>query len=305
VNKKGLSLVETTIAGSILAGLVVVVMKTSVMGNNIANNARANNDIIELSRQLDAILDSKRCMGSLGGLIFKGSDIFSTPMDLDLWRVNSSGGRIAIKYSTTSGDSSHSNFGNYVLDGIKLSLTTLDSATDFAEGDGNAVGEITITGRKKVNGKLASNFKTIRKEIELEFNTAGPGANQGESTITACRFMGTLGGSTPQPDVWYSANDGDTLIAGRKYLVDMQALPDGTVSSPTTISVTLPSSPQKGDQVTIFDSTGSFSDVRHLIISPSGTDLIMGQNVDLQADLPDMHLTLVFIDAASGWRFLD
>jgi hypothetical protein len=86
----------------------------------------------------------------------------------------------------------------------------------------------------------------------------------------------------------YTASTGDRLIAD---------------TSSAGFTITLPSSPSEGNEVTIIDGTGSFG-TNNLTIGRNGST-INGEVADLTLNLNDAHVQLVYYNSTYGWRVLN
>lgn len=65
----------------------------------------------------------------------------------------------------------------------------------------------------------------------------------------------------------------------------------------TGVLVTLPGSPNQGDQLSI----GTISGVSDTVVSGNGSP-IMERNEDLTIDVPDVNVTMIYVDGSLGWR---
>jgi len=111
------------------------------------------------------------------------------------------------------------------------------------------------------------------------------------SLITWEGYNGTqwtgLGGGNP----WASTSSNITIAANDRYFVD-------TTSGARTI--TLPASPQSGDQVSIIDLASTF-DTNNCTIGRNGNK-IMGLTEDLVLNVEDEAIQLVYTGATYGWK---
>jgi len=96
-----------------------------------------------------------------------------------------------------------------------------------------------------------------------------------------------LGGGNP----WASTATDITIAANDRYFVD-------TTSGARTI--TLPASPQTGDQVSLVDLAGTF-DTNNLTIARNSLK-IMGQAADMTVSTEDAGIQLVYTGATYGWK---
>jgi hypothetical protein len=99
---------------------------------------------------------------------------------------------------------------------------------------------------------------------------------------------------TPSPQ-WIEATGASTIESNYNYFVD---------TSSSAFTLTLPSSPNMGDRITLLDATGSFA-TNALTINPNGLT-IMGQTGKmLQLSDNNVAVELVFYNSTYGWRILD
>ena len=85
-----------------------------------------------------------------------------------------------------------------------------------------------------------------------------------------------------------------TAVAGDNIFAD---------TSGGAFTITLPSSPTQGDEVSFIDSEGTF-DTNNLTIEP-GSEKIMGNTAgdEMVVDTNNAGFTLVYQDSSFGWRF--
>jgi len=85
-----------------------------------------------------------------------------------------------------------------------------------------------------------------------------------------------------------------TAVAGEGYFVD---------TSSGTFTVTLPSSPSQGDEVSIKDYANTF-DSNNLTVGRNGENIV-GSAADLTVAVEGAGFTLVYADATQGWLIKD
>lgn len=88
-----------------------------------------------------------------------------------------------------------------------------------------------------------------------------------------------------------SVSSNISLEPNINYLVD--------TSVPRTLS--LPATPANGDEIHIFDATGTASS-NNITVVPSGTEKIHGQSQNLVIDVDFAGVVLFYVGAAYGWR---
>lgn len=125
---------------------------------------------------------------------------------------------------------------------------------------------------------------------DLWYNT-----NYGDLLIylgTGWVLAGASAGSSGS--VWNTASTNITAIAGQKTIVD---------SSSGTVTVTLPASPELGDEIRIIDGTGSAA-TNNITINRNGNN-IEGVAEDLVIDVNRAAFGLVYYNATQGWLFME
>ena len=119
------------------------------------------------------------------------------------------------------------------------------------------------------------------------------GIRYNSSLVTWEGYNGTqwtgLGGGNP----WASTSSSITVAANDRYFVD---------TSGGAKTITLPASPQVGDQVSLIDLAGTF-DTHNLTIARNSLK-IMGQTADMTVSTEDAALQLVYTGATYGWKLV-
>jgi len=117
------------------------------------------------------------------------------------------------------------------------------------------------------------------------------GLRYNSSLVTWEGYNGTawtgLGGGNP----WASTSTNITIAANDRYFVD---------TSGAAKTITLPASPQVGDQVSLLDLAGTF-DTNNLTIGRNSLK-INGATADLVVDVEDSAIQLVYTGATYGWK---
>jgi len=116
--------------------------------------------------------------------------------------------------------------------------------------------------------------------------TSGTNGTQGTSGTNGAQ--GTTGASGQFPATAVSSNI--TLAAFNAYMVDTTA----------ARTLTLPSSPTIGNEIHVFDATGSAA-TNNITISNNGSN-IDGQSTTLTIDVAYAGVTLIYVGATYGWR---
>ena len=90
---------------------------------------------------------------------------------------------------------------------------------------------------------------------------------------------------------WASTSSSITVAANDRYFVD---------TSGGAKTITLPASPQVGDQVSLLDLAGTF-DTNNLTIGRNSLK-IMGQSADMTIAVEDAAIQLVYTGSTYGWK---
>ena len=121
-------------------------------------------------------------------------------------------------------------------------------------------------------------------------------AKLSNSSITAAGSSISLGGSATFNNLfidWQSVVTGDTtMVAGRGYFVD---------TSSSTVTMTLPSSANRGDTIAIKDYAGTFAS-NNLTIGRNGHK-IQGESINSLITTNRASLVLVYVDTTKGWLY--
>jgi hypothetical protein len=120
------------------------------------------------------------------------------------------------------------------------------------------------------------------------------GIRYNSSLVTWEGYNGTqwtgLGGGNP----WASTSSSITIAANDRYFVNTSA---------GAVTITLPASPQTGDQVSLLDLAGTF-DTNNLTINRNGNK-IMNLTENLIVSVEDAGITLVYTGATYGWKLVN
>ena len=112
-----------------------------------------------------------------------------------------------------------------------------------------------------------------------------------DGTITHAKFDSNTGGVVD----WQTVITGNTtMVAGRGYFVNTTSI---------AITMTLPISAVRGDEVWIVDYAGTF-DTNNLTVGRNGHN-IQGDASDLTVSTERAGFTLVYVDSTQGWLLRD
>ena len=112
-----------------------------------------------------------------------------------------------------------------------------------------------------------------------------------DGTITHAKFDSNTGGVVD----WQTVITGDTtMVAGRGYFVNTTSI---------AITMTLPISAVRGDEVWIIDYAGTF-DTNNLTVGRNSHN-IQGDASDLTVSTERAGFTLVYVDSTQGWLLRD
>jgi len=123
------------------------------------------------------------------------------------------------------------------------------------------------------------------------------GIRYNSSLVTWEGYNGTqwtgLGGGNPWATFTADGSTALTVASNDRYFVDTTAAAQ---------TVTLPASPQTGDQVSLIDLAGTF-DTNNLTIGRNGLK-IMGQTADMVISTEDAGIQLVYTGSTYGWKLV-
>ena len=171
---------------------------------------------------------------------------------------------------------------------MRQSFTPTDGQTSFTLSTAQIIGaeQVFLNGIMLVRGTdyTTPNSTTI---------TLAAGAYSGDSlevvTLNNISSAGTLANYKQEINTSISANT--TLVAGYRYFVDTSA----------ARTLTLPASPSVGDEIQIFDASGTAGTNNITINSNSGK--INGVVQDLILDANGAVAILTYTGSTYGWRF--
>jgi hypothetical protein len=179
-------------------------------------------------------------------------------------------------------------------------MTAIDFPNSPSVNDTHTVGDRTW----KWNG---SQWKVVRSVLPGATGPTGPTGTTG-STVTgptgavgntgAAGSTGATGSTVTGPTgptgaaavTSSSINSNQTLVSGYRYLVDTSA----------ARTLTLPASPTNGDEIQIFDSTGTAG--TYNITVASNSLKINGSVQDALLDVNAVAASFVYTGSTYGWR---
>ncbi len=289
LNNNGFTLMTVIVAIGLMGILAVVGMNVFKMGADEQVKLASMSDYRELEGMLFLNLgNSRHCSASLKNVSFKGSSIKNNPVSFELWSIDQAGARFQLLLSST--DPAKKKMGKLVIEKLEFSLPDYTGVGDFPAGLGQVFeGEILVTGDKKISIKSARDFNAIKLPIRLTFDTDASGV----SVITGCAAMPNTYQISTNDKKWVTINAALVAEAGDKLMVD---------TSVASVTVTLPSSPEVGDEIQFADYKGTF-EAHNLILNRSGNK-ILGKADNVQVDISDFALGLVYTGATHGWGIL-
>ena len=189
-----------------------------------------------------------------------------------------------------------------ITDGANGNITATPNGTGYVEVGGNTnPGTLQLNCENNSHGiKLQSPPHSSSQSYTLKFPTGNVTADRylkvdsvtgsGTSGVGQLSFAEVSGGTAWQAVATTNA----TMTAGYGYFVN-------TTSS--AITMTLPSSPTLGDEVSIIDYAGTF-DTNNLTVGRNSQP-IMGTAADLTVSTERAGFTLVYSDSTQGWLLRD
>lgn len=166
-------------------------------------------------------------------------------------------------------------------------------------GDINLNGSFTLSGDITVDGNLSgNNFSTNEQYATLP---SGPtGQRPGTPTAGYFRFNTDYGLTEVYNGVkWVVQGFKDVDVVTNKTANAYEN--NWVTTSGGALTITLPTNPQKGDEIRFFDVANTFDTNPLTITAPNA---IMGAADDLVVQTEGAAFSLVFYNASAGWRIL-
>ena len=198
---------------------------------------------------------------------------------------------------------SGTNSGNITItDGANGNIAATPNGTGVVEIGGNTnPGTLQLNCESNSHGiKLQSPPHSSSQSYTLKFPTGNVTADRflkvdsitgsGTTAVGQLSFAEVSGGTSWQAVATTNA----TMAAGLGYFVD---------TSSSAITMTLPSSASRGDEVSIIDYAGTF-DTNNLTVGRN-SHKIQGSEADLTVSTERAGFTLVYVDSTQGWLLKD
>jgi len=206
-------------------------------------------------------------------------------------------------YDLTLDTNSGTNSGTITItDGADGTITATPNGTGVVAIGGNTnPGTLQLNCENNSHGiKLQSPPHSNSQSYTLKFPTGNVTADRylkvdsvtgsGTTGVGQLSFAEVSGGTAWQAIATTNA----TMTAGYGYFVN---------TSSGAITMTLPSSPSLGDEVSIIDYAGTF-DTNNLTVGRNSQP-IMGSAADLTVSTERAAFTLVYVDSTQGWLLRD
>ena len=206
-------------------------------------------------------------------------------------------------YDLTLDTNSGTNSGTITItDGANGNITATPNGTGYVEVGGNTnPGTLQLNCENNSHGiKLQSPPHSSSQSYTLKFPTGNVTADRylkvdsvtgsGTSGVGQLSFAEVSGGTAWQAVATTNA----TMTAGYGYFVD---------TSSAAITMTLPGSASRGDEVSIIDYAGTF-DTNNLTVGRN-SHKIQGSAADLTVSTERAGFTLVYVDSTQGWLLKD
>ena len=189
-----------------------------------------------------------------------------------------------------------------ITDGANGNITATPNGTGYVEVGGNTnPGTLQLNCENNSHGiKLQSPAHSASQSYTLKFPTGNVTADRylkvdsvtgsGTSGVGQLSFAEVSGGTAWQAVATTNA----TMTAGYGYFVD---------TSSAAITMTLPGSASRGDEVSIIDYAGTF-DTNNLTVGRN-SHKIQGSAADLTVSTERAGFTLVYVDSTQGWLLKD
>ena len=206
-------------------------------------------------------------------------------------------------YDLTLDTNSGTNSGTITItDGANGNITATPNGTGYVEVGGNTnPGTLQLNCENNSHGiKLQSPAHSSSQSYTLKFPTGNVTADRylkvdsvtgsGTSGVGQLSFAEVSGGTAWQAVATTNA----TMTAGYGYFVD---------TSSAAITMTLPGSASRGDEISIIDYAGTF-DTNNLTVGRN-SHKIQGSAADLTVSTERAGFTLVYVDSTQGWLLKD
>ena len=189
-----------------------------------------------------------------------------------------------------------------ITDGANGNITATPNGTGYVEVGGNTnPGTLQLNCENNSHGiKLQSPAHSASQSYTLKFPTGNVTADRylkvdsvtgsGTSGVGQLSFAEVSGGTAWQAVATTNA----TMTAGYGYFVD---------TSSAAITMTLPGSASRGDEISIIDYAGTF-DTNNLTVGRN-SHKIQGSAADLTVSTERAGFTLVYVDSTQGWLLKD
>ena len=189
-----------------------------------------------------------------------------------------------------------------ITDGANGNITATPNGTGLVEIGGNTnPGTIQLNCESNSHGiKLQSPPHSSSQSYTLKFPTGNVTADRflkvasitgsGTTAVGQLSFAEVSGGTSWQAVSTTNA----TMAAGEGYFVD---------TSSAAITMTLPGSASRGDEISIIDYAGTF-DTNNLTVGRNSHN-IQGSAADLTVSTERAGFTLVYVDSTQGWLLKD
>jgi len=219
-----------------------------------------------------------------------------------------------IKYSATASGSGDT-FTLYGGGSVSVVIDAANKSVTISGTEVEAQKSLDLIYNAGVWESASNSFTTVPNDLNVYLNGVKQRSNDSEyytASIVNGKLTITFGYETYSTD-WAncvynitSAASGDTglkdwVLKTSSYtaVADDRILIDSSAGS---FTITLPSSPSLGDQVTVFDSAG-YCGTNNVIIGRNGEN-IMGTPDDLIIDIDGASFELVYYNTTKGWRVL-
>ena len=250
--------------------------------------------------------------GAVGTRVFVGNTTPSYPTTGDLWIDNTAGSapnQTFFSYTATGGETSVSVTYTVGTESVFLNGTKLLRGTDYVATSGTAITGLTALSAGDIVEVVWFTSFLVNGSLPLSTVTTAGDLIVGTGASTVSRLgIGTNGQllqsngttatwATISTSPWTSsAISGATTAATRyQYFCD-------TTSAAFTL--TLPSSPNQGDEIRVFDAKGSAA-TNNITVAPAGTtgyNYIQGSNQNFVVNVNYGSATLVFTGTTYGWK---
>jgi len=233
---------------------------------------------------------------AISSRVFLGNTSPSYPVAGDFWMDNTQGSMatgVTTTYTSTGGETSVTASYSVGYEFVFLNGVKLVRGTDYTATNGTSITGLTAL----VAGDIVDVFGMTSGSTGLQGATGTQGTTglqgtQGLQGFGYAQLQGTQGTSGTTPTVWVSSTQSSNFnaVTRNQYFVN----------TASAVTATLAASPTLGDEVRIFDATGSAA-TNNITVNPNGNNL-QGSVQNLLININYGGATLLYTGSTYGWK---